>query len=1663
MSKGTGTSTPGKTSGGAGTSDDIEYIDLNREDEYLRAVELEYLPDKPLIVEACKSYLQDKRKIFEWDGTDATYGNLRTWLSVHLVHYHIKLEVLDKWDKSTAVPIMKVQDGVLYGVLNSLLMRTEHYHCVSRCTSGIVAYTLLNMGTNFHTLGSLNTAKHAFLQVIQRFPSNPNDWNTYRNKVLNAVQSLSSLYSSKQELEEYMISQLLSHVPEIDALKNIALKHLSGPIGNLTFMSVLGEFTTAMQAMKSLITTKETLLFSGHGTHHSNSSLQSTENVANDRIELLMVKIDKMGQELASMKRTPRQGPTYATSSDYKVSPVLPGQCLRCGDDHTTVSCKLRHLNIKCKRCNRFGHVQKLCRSNTPCASWKQIAPTDDRTTGWAAQVEELLNSIRQISSNYCLFNLNTTVLDSGASKSSVNHISKLKPDSIQDAHSIVTGVNGDFKTTEQGIHAIQPLNNLGESPVIEFDSTVINSLPVDIVSADQLVEQNYEINLRKVGSNITHSDKPDIEIPIHREGGVFVIPTVKSHDSQQLTLQNQTTCFAAITSEIAHARLNHRPFDTLNQLSKLDNVRFTLQDSPLQRAAEGACMGCVLGHQRQKRTSKARHGAYATKPGTHLFLDSTGIKDPSYVGNRYAFSMSDAYSGDSEIYFTKNKQSSSSEQVVIQFVNEWYGPNGPPAGVTLHVDGAGELVHGELEKLVAEYRWKIHIAPPEEHALFGFAERRIGIAMDGARTLLHACNLSNRFWDFAAEQFNYVHNRLESSTGMPAPRSRAGFADLDLNLVRTFGCLVAFHDHKATKKDFAPKSRLGINLGLDKSFSYGVYSIFDLETKKIRHSRSVDFFETIFPNESDDPWTYMEKLKQLPRPAAPSTFKVRENFFQPLIKIISKDEKSQFDEDNEEWETEQGSDLPDTASSSTTNSGISSRITPVISSATSTASFKLPVSHTAPIAPKPIPTTESIVKTTTGSVPHHGTIPSLMRLPTQHLKTSTPALHKEMNALTASQTIRNMLSDTTTPTTRFNVKEVVHSIKEVEEGNNSDDTSKVKEVSENVNLFQGTKPFVKPRQIDHEKLLLSALENIEVTEEEHHIYDDPLHPVEIPKTITGLKKLSPRDRIKWTLALRTEMDGFEQKQVLQEVTFAQMRGAKPVRVKTVFCIKDPDELGRKRLRVRVVACGNEEVRDIDSKTWHAPTVMPAAIKAMIIKGLHDGSTFHTIDISQAFLFHAIYDRDYYIMMLDEEGKMRYYRCLKALYGWTDSPGRWYETFSTEFEAVGYRSCLYNKSLFTNSERHTNVGVHVDDCLIVSPSKPDDIFDHFKEVFGEENVKIRCIDNSTSKLLGLTLTIDNKKKICQISQEDSINDLLTANGMLDCKPTYTPAPPNTYLPSHNEESSHPMYASNIGSLNWIALGSRIDIMHAVSELARHTQKNGAIHGEFLKHLLRYLKATRDYKLTLRGDKPLVFRSWGDASYAECKETRKSKSGYLLTLGGSVLLAKSKLQPTVAVSSCEAELYTQFETMLTTEHMQYILHFLGIPDIMTKPTDVLTDSQSAIKLIEKVSPDRRSKHLDVRYFRLQQSVNDKRINQVYEPTGTMVADILTKSLGRRRHEFLTRAIMNGEVQPGLEEVCLGMPREALELAGAIKLSRNGDRNVQGEVHAETSGDSEEGIF
>ena len=153
--------------------------------------------------------------------------------------------------------------------------------------------------------------------------------------------------------------------------------------------------------------------------------------------------------------------------------------------------------------------------------------------------------------------------------------------------------------------------------------------------------------------------------------------------------------------------------------------------------------------------------------------------------------------------------------------------------------------------------------------------------------------------------------------------------------------------------------------------------------------------------------------------------------------------------------------------------------------------------------------------------------------------------------------------------------------------------------------------------------------------------------------------------------------------------------------------------------------------------------------------------------------------------------------------------------------------------------------------------------------------------------------------------------------MSDCNKKWTPA---ATLPLGTDANGKRFnatweYATAIGMLLFLSSNSCPDIQYAVHQCARFTHSPKQSHQQAVLRICRYLKATENQGLSFKPTQELTLDCYADADFAGLYNVEnhmdpvcvKSRTGFVLVLGGCPLFWSSKLQTEIALSTTEVNI------------------------------------------------------------------------------------------------------------------------------------------------------------
>ena len=199
-----------------------------------------------------------------------------------------------------------------------------------------------------------------------------------------------------------------------------------------------------------------------------------------------------------------------------------------------------------------------------------------------------------------------------------------------------------------------------------------------------------------------------------------------------------------------------------------------------------------------------------------------------------------------------------------------------------------------------------------------------------------------------------------------------------------------------------------------------------------------------------------------------------------------------------------------------------------------------------------------------------------------------------------------------------------------------------------------------------------------------------------------------------------------------------------------------------------------------------------------------------------------------------------------------------------------------------------------------------------------------------TSFLGMSIHRDRGARTITLAQGRLTKDLLEKYRLEECKPLSTPLSAATKLTKEGEllDTSTYTYSQLIGSLMYLSVCTRPDLAQAVGALARHMAKPTTEHWTAAKGVLRYLSGTANYGITFGGQE-LKLTAYCDADYGGDIDTRRSTTGYVFILGGGAISWSSRLQPTVAVSTTEAEYMAAAYAIKEALWLRTLLYELGL--------------------------------------------------------------------------------------------------------------------------------------
>ncbi len=136
------------------------------------------------------------------------------------------------------------------------------------------------------------------------------------------------------------------------------------------------------------------------------------------------------------------------------------------------------------------------------------------------------------------------------------------------------------------------------------------------------------------------------------------------------------------------------------------------------------------------------------------------------------------------------------------------------------------------------------------------------------------------------------------------------------------------------------------------------------------------------------------------------------------------------------------------------------------------------------------------------------------------------------------------------------------------------------------------------------------------------------------------------------------------------------------------------------------------------------------------------------------------------------------------------------------------------------------------------------------------------------------------------------------------------------------------YKAAVGSLMYAMVGTRLDLAFPVNMVSQFMSRAGPSHWMAVKRIMRYLKGTLDLKLCL-GGKDVNLRGYCDADWGGDANERRSTTEYVFFVGVGTISWNCKRQPTIALSTTEAEYMATSQCTKETMWLKKLMTDVGL--------------------------------------------------------------------------------------------------------------------------------------
>ena len=525
------------------------------------------------------------------------------------------------------------------------------------------------------------------------------------------------------------------------------------------------------------------------------------------------------------------------------------------------------------------------------------------------------------------------------------------------------------------------------------------------------------------------------------------------------------------------------------------------------------------------------------------------------------------------------------------------------------------------------------------------------------------------------------------------------------------------------------------------------------------------------------------------------------------------------------------------------------------------------------------------------------------------------------------------------------------------------------------------------------------------------------------PTVFTWDEAMMSEHRDKFIAAAKKEIDELVEHGTWEEVPKSSVpEGHKIIPSQIIFKIKVNSDGIAYKWKGRCVLRG--DLMNTTTSETYSPVAAWSTVRSFVVTTAMLNWVTTTIDFNNAFVQSPQPESEPVWMHIPRGFKSTHgpdycLRMKKSIYGSTFASILWFKFIGKYFRELGLTQSDHDECLWYGND--IVLVLYVDDCGIGAPRQ--EIIDEFVRKLKEKGLELTQ-EGSFAEFLGIKFTTHKDGSI-ELTQKGLIEKILKTADMEDCNPNYLPAQMTAIGADKKGEPMNESwnYRAIIGMLLYLSTNTRVDIAFAVSQVARFSNEPKKSHATAVKTILRYLKGTKDKGMILKPSNKFNLDLYVDADFCGLYKreddmdpnSARSRSGWVIMLGGCPLIWKSQLQSHITQSTTEAEysaLSTALKTFLPLKSLvQEMIHKMCSDRLAntTVHASVFEDNQSAYFLATNQRLTNRTKYFLAKWHWFWDCYKQKMFEIYKCPTDKMWADFLTKMLPKEQFELNRQAV------------------------------------------------------